>query len=155
MQRILLRGELIMSKIMKPLNNISRAQSVFRTERISGLCASHHTFVLAVCKNPGRSQEELARELCLNKSTVARVLTQLEEKGLVIRKENKEDKRQFLVYPSEKMLEILPKVREIAAEFNRIISSDIPKEEMDVFYSVLSRIEQKAKSLVEVSEDGV
>lgn len=142
-----------MIKIMKSLNNISRAQSVFRTERLSELCASHHAFVFAVCRNPGRTQEELAKELCLNKSTVARSLTALEEKGFIERKENKEDKRKFFIFPSKKMLDILPKVREISAEFNKAITSGISEAEMETFYSVLSRIEQTAKSLVSGEEN--
>lgn len=144
-----------MLKIMKSLNNISRAQSVYRNERLKDFCASHHAFVFAVCKNPGRTQEELAKELCLNKSTVARVLTTLEEKGFVERKENKEDKRQFLVCPTEKMLSTLPLVREISNDFNQLITSGISEAEMETFYSVLSRIEQTAKGLVEKSEEEI
>ena len=136
-----------MIKIMKSLNNISRAQSVFRTERLSELCASHHAFVFAVCRNPGRTQEELAKELCLNKSTVARALTVLEEKGFIERKENKEDKRKFLVFPSKKMLDILPTVREISKEFNRLITSGVSESELEIFYSVLSRMEQTARNI--------
>ena len=136
-----------MIKIMKTLNNISRAQSVFRAEKLKGVCPSHHAFILAICKNEGKPQEELAKELCLNKSTVARVLTQLEEKGLIKRVANKEDKRQFLVYPSEKMLEILPEVREISKEFNAMILKDVDPEELNTFYSVLSKIEETAKEI--------
>ncbi len=136
-----------MIKIMKTLNNISRAQSVFRAERLGGICASHHSFILAICKNAGKPQEELAKELCLNKSTVARVLTQLEEKQLVKRVANKEDKRQFLVYPTEEMLSLLPKVREISKEFNAMILNGISQEELNTFYSVLSKIEETAKNI--------
>lgn len=142
-----------MIKIMKTLNNISRAQSVFRAEKLKGVCPSHHSFILAICKNAGKPQEELAKELCLNKSTVARVLTQLEEKGLVKRVANEEDKRQFLVYPSEEMLSLVPTVREISKEFNSLILDGISEEELTVFYSVLSKIEETAKQIAMKSED--
>lgn len=142
-----------MIKIMKTLNNISRAQSVFRAEKLKGVCPSHHSFILAICKNAGKPQEELAKELCLNKSTVARVLTQLEEKGLVKRVANEEDKRQFLVYPSEEMLSLVPAVREISKDFNSLILDGISEEELTVFYSVLSKIEETAKQIAMKSED--
>lgn len=142
-----------MIKIMKTLNNISRAQSVFRAEKLKGVCPSHHSFILAICKNAGKPQEELAKELCLNKSTVARVLTQLEEKGLVKRVANEEDKRQFLVSPSEEMLSLVPTVREISKEFNSLILDGISEEELTVFYSVLSKIEETAKQIAMKSED--
>ena len=136
-----------MPKFMKMLNNISRSQSVFRTERleVEGLCAAHHTFILAVCRMAGCSQEELAKEICLNKSTVARALTQLEERGYVRREASREDKRRLLVYPTDKMLEILPRVRAVAQEWNDLISEGIPDGELEVFYSVLARMEERAK----------
>ena len=139
-----------MPAIMKSLNNISRCQATFRAEKLNaeGLCSGHHAFVLAICHNPGRSQEELAKELCLNKSTVARVLTNLEEQGYIIRKSDKEDKRKFLVFPTEKMLKIFPKVRAVAKEWNSLISADISEEEMAVFYSVLAKMEESARNIV-------
>ena len=95
-----------MSKFMKMLNNISRSQAIYRNSKISAddLQASHYSFVLAICRVPGRSQEELARELCINKSTVARNLTYLEEKGYILRSPIPKDKRQFSVFPTQKML---------------------------------------------------
>lgn len=143
-----------MLRFMKMLNNISRSQSVFRSERlnIDGIYAAHHTFILAICRYPGSSQEELSKEICLNKSTVARAINHLEEKGYVNRKSNSEDKRSLLVYPTEKMLELLPKVRALSEEWNNLISKDIPNEELEVFYSVLSRMEEKAKALTSNKE---
>ena len=63
-----------MPRFMKMLNNICRSQAIYRHSRVSAedLQSGHYAFVLAVCRVPGRSQEELARELCVNKSTVAR-----------------------------------------------------------------------------------
>ncbi|MBQ6825684.1 MAG: MarR family transcriptional regulator [Clostridia bacterium] len=138
-----------MPKFMKSLNNISRSQSVYRAARLNvdGICPHHHTFILAISRMAGCSQDELAKEICLNKSTVARTLTQLEEKGYVRREENSGDKRSMLVYPTEKMLEILPQVRLLAKEWNNLISKDIPKDELEIFFSVLSRIEEKAKEI--------
>ncbi len=146
--------EYAMTKFMKMLNNISRSQSVFRSERLKSndICAAHHTFILAICRQPGRSQEELSREICLNKSTVARAIGYLEEKGYVYREAKSDDKRSLLIYPTEKMLEILPKVRELAGEWNRLISEDIPKEELEVFLSVLMRMEDKARALTAGAE---
>jgi len=91
---------------MKTLNNISRSQAIYRRNKISAkdLQSGHYAFALAICREPGRSQEELARELCINKSTVARNLTALEERGYILRKPLPNDKRQFSVYPTEKLL---------------------------------------------------
>ena len=108
-----------MVKFMKMLNNISRSQAIYRSNKITfkDLQSSHYAFVLAICRVPGRSQEELAQELCVNKSTVARNLNYLEEKGYILRKSLPNDKRQFSVYPTDKMLEVLPEIRNASREW--------------------------------------
>ena len=143
-----------MSKFMKMLNNISRSQAVFRHTRISAqdLQGAHYSFVLAICRKPGRSQEELARDLCVNKSTVTRNLNFLEEKGYIRRTALENDKRQFCVHPTEKMIKIFPEVREASAEWMRLLSEGISQEELAIFDSVLSRMQEKAREIINTQE---
>lgn len=143
-----------MAFLMKSLNNISRCQAAYRNLRVEsdGLCPCHHAFVLAVGRDPGRSQEELARELCLNKSTVARALNHLEENGFVTRRPHKDDKRRLSVYPTERLISVLPEIREVAKDWNDSITEGISQSELDIFRSVLERMEQKARETVERQE---
>ena len=140
-----------MSKFMKLLNNISRSQAVYRRSKIHAddLLGGHYAYVLAICKEAGRSQEELARELCVNKSTVARNLNLLEDRGYIERRPLPSDKRQFSVYPTEKMLAILPEVRAVSGEWMTLLSEGIPEAELEVFNSVLERMEDRARKLTE------
>jgi len=144
-----------MSKFMKMLNNISRSQAIYRHSRVSAddLQGGHYAFVLAVCRQPGRSQEELARELCVNKSTVARNLNYLEEKGYILRQPFKNDKRQFSVLPTEKMLAVLPEVRAASAEWMTLLSEGIEQDELDIFNSVLSRMQARAREIIKKQEE--
>ena len=144
-----------MSKFMKMLNNISRSQAVYRHGKISAndLQSGHYAFVLAICREPGRSQEELARELCINKSTVARNLNCLEERGYILRKPLPNDKRQFSVYPTEKMLDVLPRVKNASMQWMELLSEGIPQEELDIFNSVLDRMQNKAREIIEKQEE--
>lgn len=144
-----------MSKFMKMLNNISRSQAVYRHSKISAedLHSSHYAFILAICREPGRSQEELAKELCLNKSTVARTLNSLEEKGYIKRTSLPNDKRQFSVYPTEKMLTVLPEVKNVSIEWMTLLSEGIPKEELEIFDSVLERMQNRAREIIEKQEE--
>ena len=64
-------------------------------------------------KARGLSQEELARYICTNKSTVTRHVTQLEENGYVERRPSESDRRVMRVYPTERMQALLPAVRRI------------------------------------------
>lgn len=144
-----------MSKFMKMLNNISRSQAIYRHEKISAddLHSSHYAFVLAICRNEGRSQEEIAKELCLNKSTVARALNSLEEKGYITRTPLPQDKRQFSVYPTKKMIDVLPEVKKASEEWMLLLSDGIAPEELEVFNSVLERMQERARKIIEKQEE--
>ena len=154
MQLFFVRGEK-MTKFMKTLNNISRSQAIYRHARISAadLQPSHYAFVLTICASPGRSQEELAEELCINKSTVARNLNALEEKGYVKREPMPNDRRQLSVFPTEKMLAVLPEIRAVSQEWMQLLSEGIAEEELLVFDSVLKRMQKRAKMIIEADEE--
>lgn len=144
-----------MPAIMKRLNVISRCQSLFRAKsRDVELCPCQHTFVLAICRAPGRSQEELARDICLSKSAVARALSDLEQKGYITRTPNQADKRQLLVFPTEKMTEALPPVRALTQRWNETIAKGISEKDLAVFEGVLERMEQNARAALEDGQKG-
>ncbi len=144
-----------MSKFMKMLNNISRSQAIYRHSKISAndLQSGHYAFALAICREPGRSQEELAGELCVNKSTVTRNLNYLEDKGYISRQPLASDKRQFSVFPTEKMLAVLPEIKAASLEWMSLLSDGIPQNELDIFNSVLSRMQEKARKIIEKQEE--
>ena len=144
-----------MSKFMKMLNNISRSQAIYRHGKISAddLQSGHYAYALTICKEPGRSQEELAKELCVNKSTVARNLNYLEEKGYISRTPMPSDKRQFSVFPTEKMLSVLPMIKQASSEWMELLSEGIPNDELDIFNSVLKRMQDKAREIIESQEE--
>ena len=143
-----------MARFMKMLNNICRSQAIYRHSRVSAddLQSSHYAFVLAICREPGRSQEDLARELCVNKSTVARNVNCLEEKGYVTRSPLPQDKRQFSVFPTEKALCALPEIKAASSEWMRLLSEGISQAELDTFDSVLQRMQEKAREIIEQQE---
>ena len=144
-----------MSKFMKMLNNISRSQAIYRSSKITAddLQSSHYAYVLTICREPGRSQEDIARELCVNKSTAARNINYLEEKGYVVRQPLSNDKRQLSVCPTEKMLAVLPEIRNASKEWMDLLSEDIPEAELEIFDSVLSRMQERAREIIAKGED--
>ncbi len=139
---------------MKSMNAISRAQALYRADHTpcEEIAPCHYSFVFTISKRPGLSQEEISRELSLNKSTVARALGYLEEHGFVERRSAEGDRRVLLVYPTEKMLQLLPRLREITRTWNSLIEEGISQEELSVFLSVLKKMEERAKSIVRGEE---
>ncbi len=140
-----------MPKFMKQLNNISRCQALYRSKALLSeeLCAGHHAYILAIGNAPGRSQDEIAAELCLNKSTVTRTLGYLEAHGYITRTPDPHDRRRMSVVPTDKLNDVLPEIRRVAREWNTHLTAQIPEEEMAVFHAVLLRMEESAKALIQ------
>ncbi len=139
-----------MRRFMKTLNSISRCQAYFRnkTVQFDGITANHHAYILFIASHTGCTQEEIAKDLHINKSTVTRTIDQLENAGYVKRTPNIYDKREYLIFPTEEFNQILPAIRETAKKWNIALSEGISDEEIEIFYSVLSRMENKAKKIV-------
>ena len=142
-----------MATIMRKMNIISRCESIYRTQQLKEeLPGLFHSYILVICRRPGMSQDKLARHLCLNKSNVTRHLAKLEQKGYIERKVSEEDKRELLVYPTEKMLDLHPEVVRITKEWNALVAEDVTEEELEVFHRVLDKILDKSRTVVYAGE---
>ena len=151
MQLIEMRGVKIMPRFMKSLNNISRAQTNFRRARLDdSLPPNMHTYILAICAKPGMTQDEIASDICVNKSTVARRIDWCLENGYVTRNPAPEDKRCLCVYPTEKAISLLPSIKAVAREWTELITEGIDEGELEIFHSVLLKIEERAKEASEI-----
>ena len=140
----------------KAINTISRCTMMYRSDHLqaSGLSGYQVTYLLAICRFPGISQEDIAKTIYVNKSNVTRQLVNLEESGWIIRKTNEEDQRQIKVYPAEKALAILPKIRQIFGDWNEFITQDFTKEEKEQFANLLEKMSKKAQSYIDQRNEG-
>ena len=121
-----------MRKIMRKINILSRCESLYRQNSLKekGISPCHHSYILAICRNPGMTQEQLAKYICIDKSGVARHLAHLEKNGYVERTTAENDKRSTLVYPTQKMLDILPEVKKIIEDWNSYLTDGIDEDEL-------------------------
>lgn len=134
---------------MRKMNIISRCESIYRSEKSSEhLPGIYHSYIFAICKNPGITQDGLAKHLCKNKSNVTRHITFLENNGYITRKTCEKDKRELLVFPTKKMLSILPEVREITMMWNSLIAAGIDEKDLEIFHSVLDKMLIKSREIV-------
>ncbi len=75
------------------------------------LYGSMFMILLYTSRHPGSSQDSLTEFLGIDKSGVARKCRSLEDLGYVIREQSKEDRRQNMIYLTEKGTELLPIIR--------------------------------------------
>lgn len=140
-----------MPSIMRQINVISRCGAQYRTARLeaTGLAGYQGNYLLCVCKNPGISQEQVARRIYVNKSTATRALSALEALGYVERHQSETDRRVILVYPTEKALEILPLIQQVNCEWTEYITEGFSPDELDQFLQMMERVFERAKEYVD------
>lgn len=139
-----------MSQITRKLSILSRCQAMYRANRLqqSDLLPPHYNYVIPICRNPGLSQEQLARRVYFDKYNVTRHLSRLEDGGYVERRPSDSDKRVMLVYPTEKMLDLLPRVRECIDEWDALLFEGLSAQELEEFDATLLKITQRAQEYV-------
>lgn len=140
-----------MPSFTRNINLISRCGNAYRADGLAetGLSGAHYFYIIALCNCPGISQDQLARRLYLNKSSVTRAITVLERDGFVRRVPHAEDKRILLLYPTEKAEALLPRVREVAQRWNAFLLSDLSDEERESFLATVEKISKKARSYID------
>lgn len=146
-----------MPSLMRKINIISRCSALYRAEKLadSDIGDTHHAYILTICRNPGISQEALAKKLFFNKSTVTRTLAYLEKHGYVTRRHSTEDRRVILVSPTDKAYDSLPMIRDVLYSWNEYLMEDLSAEEIEMLGAMLSRLASKAAEYAEISNEAM
>ena len=140
-----------MNHIIRDITEITRCGVEYRTEKFAplGLKACHGSYLQEICANPGISQEQLAKTICINKSNVARQAAALEEGGFLQRCSCGEDKRVMRLYPTEKTLELLPQINEIMENWQRWLVQDLDADQQLLLENMLLRVKTRASACME------
>ena len=143
-----------MPTFMKNLNVTARCANQYRADKLAdvGLNGCQHSYIINICNNPGISQECLSKKLYINKSNVARQLSVLEENGFIYREQSPDDKRNLLVYPTDKAKKALPVVMSVLKEWSSYLSEGFTEEEIAKFTAMMDKISEKAQAYIENRE---
>ncbi len=135
-----------MSQIIRDMTEISRCGVQYRSDKFApmGLKSCHASYLTVICDHPGISQDKLARQICINKSNVARQVAALEEEGFIRRCTSAADKRVTELYPTEKTLEMLPQLNEILKCWEDCITHDLTEEEKELLCTLLTKMKSRA-----------
>ena len=106
------------------------------------LTAAEQPFFMALQHYEGLTQEELTSLVCVDKAVTTRVVKALEEKGYLIRVQDKEDRRQNRIYPTEKTRKMAPEVRSELWRFNELLTNGIDRDKLEITYEVLRKMEE-------------
>ena len=140
-----------MVKFMKNINLVSRSAEVFREEKLKeyGISGCQSKYVLMIANNPGVSQEDISRMLFVNKSNVARQISLLARNGFVEKVGNDKDRRAVLLYPTQKLLSSLPRVKEVLAEWRELVTEGFTEEEKLALQHLSEKMVDNARRFME------
>jgi len=140
-----------MPSLTQELDAIARCSAQYRAEMLAplGLKSCHASYLLQIIQNPGISQEQLARRIYFNKSSVARQLAILEEAGFIRRITSQEDRRVTQLYPTQRAMEILPQLRQALLDWEVLVTEGFSEQELELLREMLLKMKNQAAHRVQ------
>ena len=139
-----------MYTLMKYISRTHRCAAIYRSDQLKdeNLRAGQHIYIFHICKSPGITQEKLAKLICVNKSNVTRHLNALEQAGFINRPPFPDDRRKHMVFPTQKALDIFPRVKKIMSEWTKLLTAELSESEKAELSCLLARIYDRAVSII-------
>lgn len=128
-------------KIVREIVSVSRCISFIRNVEFKeyDLTRGQHSFLTRVMENPGISQEEISYMLRVDKTTSAKAIKKLENKGYIVRKRSEEDKRQWCLYPTSKLIKIYPNLVDKINLTSETGASGFTENELETLFKLLNK----------------
>ena len=145
-----------MARIMRNVGEVWRCANLYRTEEYEalGIGSYQDSYIVDICAHPGVTQEQLSKIMYVHKSNVARQVSSLEEKGFVKRRPDPADRRNLLVYPTQKAVAVLDKIRAVHAQWRERLLEGFSEEERAAIGVYLERLAENAKRAASVRRGG-
>ena len=102
-------------------------------------------FLMEIVDNDGISQEKLSSQLKISKSTTAVIVRQLLESGLITRKPDEKDRRNFHLHATEKARNLIPGIEKIIDLCHSTILQDLTDDEQNQFVDLLRKVRNRTE----------
>lgn len=103
---------------------------------------SHWYFLRILWEQEGLTQRELSDETNLAESSTVIMLNQMEQDGLIRKKDDPDDRRKLRIYLTSKAKRLEKKLLPIATRVNEMAAQEIPKNDLETFIRVASRMKE-------------
>ncbi|WP_010166587.1 MarR family winged helix-turn-helix transcriptional regulator [Candidatus Epulonipiscium viviparus] len=98
------------------------------------------TFLEQIFKYEGISQEELSNKLVIDKTTTARAVKKLEDKGYVRREKRINDKRTYGIYVTERAIAEHENIINAFRDLDNVFNDALTVSEKDTLINLLAKI---------------
>ncbi len=112
------------------------------------ISSSEHSVMVYLAMHESSNQERIAQYMLLDKGTIARILTKLEDKMLLTRCANPNNRRENLISLTAAGLKLVQELAAVSEQWGRELLIDIPPEEVAAFEAILKRLRKNAFQLV-------
>ena len=121
---------------------IHRKGKCFITKEMSkyGIGSGQIMFLMQLYKKDGISQEELSENLNIDKGTTCRAIKKLEEAEFLTRVKDKNDKRAYKLYLTQKSKDMEESIRGVLRICEDHISKNLSEEEVKTLAMILKKI---------------
>ena len=128
--------------ILREIGMISRCfQSISDIEfKKINLEKGQYLFLVRIVENPGINQETLTDILKVDKTTTAKAVKKLIEKGYTFKKQNQVDKRIFNLYPEEKASKVYSFLKKEEEYSTKIALNNFNESETETIYKLLKKM---------------
>lgn len=136
-----------MNTIGKNINILYRQFNLFLNHELSGveLNSTDLMYLGTLFIQDGVTQDDLAKDFCVDKAATARSMQNLEKKGIIIRKPDESDRRAKRVYLTDKAYKYKPLMESIQKKWMKICNTPMNDEEVIQFEKNLEIITEHVK----------
>jgi DNA-binding MarR family transcriptional regulator len=94
----------------------------------------------------GISEKTITDHMLVDKATTTRAISKLESYGYVRKEKDRNDKRSYRVYLTEKAEKLRPKLRTLRNEWNELVLGCLEERERKILLDLLTRIEMNLQN---------
>ncbi|SFG44782.1 DNA-binding transcriptional regulator, MarR family [Halobacillus alkaliphilus] len=106
------------------------------------LAPEQNLIMMLLWEEDGLNQRQIARKLNKDKTNIARMASNLENKGFIIRNYSSKDRRSLELYLTTTGSELREVILPVTEEFNNIATKNLTSREKDQLEHLLNKIDQ-------------
>lgn len=130
------------SKLAAGFSRIERRHARYMNRALAenGVTGINYSYIIAIKKNPGINQDNLADIHSVDKSRVARMIRRFELDGYVSRAQHPGDRRHYMISLTPKGEELHGLIVKISREWAALISSGIDEGDIAAMTGTIDKI---------------
>lgn len=105
-----------------------------------------YSIIFFLKNNNGSSQEEISKNMEIEKTTLTRGLGRLEEQGYIARKVDEKDRRVNRVFLTEKGFDALPKLHEYSNQWQEVLTEGFTSAERAELERLIKKMSENAQN---------